>query len=116
MRSSRSALICTKRHGMIARMRRAIFMGLVVALLCAGNGAVAGAAETGAANPWPSTVVAGAFATAHRGSWAVRANGAVSGTHLHGDARRQHLAQPIVGMAATPSGNGYWLVAADGGV
>jgi peptidoglycan-N-acetylglucosamine deacetylase len=24
--------------------------------------------------------------------------------------------QPLVGMAATPSGNGYWLVAADGGV
>lgn len=23
---------------------------------------------------------------------------------------------PIVGMAATPSGNGYWLVAADGGI
>jgi len=22
----------------------------------------------------------------------------------------------VVGMAATPSGNGYWLVAADGGI
>jgi subtilase family serine protease len=27
-----------------------------------------------------------------------------------------HLNSPVVGMAATPSGNGYWLVAADGGV
>jgi hypothetical protein len=26
------------------------------------------------------------------------------------------LNRPIVGMAATPSGNGYWLVASDGGV
>ncbi|MGH9018519.1 MAG: CHAP domain-containing protein, partial [Acidimicrobiales bacterium] len=26
------------------------------------------------------------------------------------------LAQPVVGMAATPDGGGYWLVAADGGV
>ncbi|MGH9179334.1 MAG: hypothetical protein ACRD0N_12375, partial [Acidimicrobiales bacterium] len=26
------------------------------------------------------------------------------------------LAQPMVGMAATPSGRGYWLVAADGGI
>ena len=26
------------------------------------------------------------------------------------------LASPVVGMAATPSGNGYWLVAADGGI
>ena len=27
-----------------------------------------------------------------------------------------HLNRPIVGMAATPSGNGYWLVASDGGI
>ncbi|HVA44735.1 MAG TPA: hypothetical protein VNF50_14730, partial [Acidimicrobiales bacterium] len=27
-----------------------------------------------------------------------------------------HLAGPIVGMAATPDGKGYWLVGADGGV
>ncbi|MGH2706377.1 MAG: hypothetical protein ACRDJ4_15215, partial [Actinomycetota bacterium] len=27
-----------------------------------------------------------------------------------------NLAAPIVGMAASPSGNGYWLVASDGGV
>ena len=26
------------------------------------------------------------------------------------------LAQPIVGMAAARSGNGYWLVARDGGI
>ena len=28
----------------------------------------------------------------------------------------QHLNAPVVGMAATPSGRGYWLVAADGGI
>ena len=27
-----------------------------------------------------------------------------------------HLNQPIVGMAATPDGQGYWLVASDGGI
>jgi hypothetical protein len=27
-----------------------------------------------------------------------------------------HLARPIVGMASTPDGGGYWLVAADGGI
>jgi hypothetical protein len=27
-----------------------------------------------------------------------------------------HLNQPIVGMAATPTGDGYWLVASDGGI
>lgn len=28
----------------------------------------------------------------------------------------QHLNAGVVGMAATPDGNGYWLAAADGGV
>ena len=28
----------------------------------------------------------------------------------------QNLDAPIVGMAATPDGGGYWLVASDGGV
>ena len=27
-----------------------------------------------------------------------------------------HLAKPVVGMASTPNGQGYWLVASDGGV
>ncbi len=27
-----------------------------------------------------------------------------------------HVAKPVVGMEATPSGNGYWLVASDGGI
>ena len=27
-----------------------------------------------------------------------------------------HLNQPVVGIAATPSGSGYWLVASDGGI
>jgi hypothetical protein len=27
-----------------------------------------------------------------------------------------HLNDPIVGMAAAPSGHGYWLVASDGGI
>ena len=26
------------------------------------------------------------------------------------------LNKPVVGMAATPSGHGYWLVASDGGI
>ena len=27
-----------------------------------------------------------------------------------------HLNKPVVGMAATPDGKGYWLVASDGGI
>jgi uncharacterized protein YkwD len=33
-----------------------------------------------------------------------------------GSASTQALNRPIVGMAATPSGKGYWLVASDGGI
>jgi Pro-kumamolisin, activation domain len=35
---------------------------------------------------------------------------------FQGSAGNLPLAQPIVGMATTPSGNGYWLVASDGGI
>ena len=35
---------------------------------------------------------------------------------FYGSMGGQHLNQPIVGMAATPDGGGYWLVAADGGI
>ncbi|HEY2332654.1 MAG TPA: matrixin family metalloprotease [Acidimicrobiales bacterium] len=34
----------------------------------------------------------------------------------HGSLAGATLAQPVVGMASTPSGGGYWLVARDGGV
>ncbi|HEC10091.1 MAG TPA: M23 family metallopeptidase [Acidimicrobiales bacterium] len=37
-------------------------------------------------------------------------------TPTYGDLSGQDLAGDIVGMAPTPSGNGYWLVASDGGV
>jgi hypothetical protein len=35
---------------------------------------------------------------------------------FEGSAGSVHLAQPIVGMAATHDGDGYWLVARDGGI
>ena len=35
---------------------------------------------------------------------------------FHGSTGGLRLNQPIVGMAPTPSGHGYWLVAADGGI
>ena len=35
---------------------------------------------------------------------------------FYGSAGDQPLNKPIVGIAATPDGNGYWLVASDGGV
>jgi hypothetical protein len=46
--------------------------------------------------------------------WDVTANGTVFGPTFHGPI--PGLNKPIVGMASTPSGSGYWLVASDGGV
>ena len=41
---------------------------------------------------------------------------AAGDAHLYGSMAKVHLNSPIVGIAATPDGQGYWLVAADGGV
>ena len=35
---------------------------------------------------------------------------------FYGSTGAIHLNQAIVGMAATPDGGGYWLVASDGGI
>jgi hypothetical protein len=101
-------------------MRRWPLFGLAVVVLVAWNGA--GAA---AANRWPTRGVAAATSPTGARQFFVRANGAVKefpeiGFHgsgdVHGDARRLPLAKPITGIAATATGNGYWLAAADGGV
>ncbi|HEV7678346.1 MAG TPA: PQQ-binding-like beta-propeller repeat protein [Candidatus Dormibacteraeota bacterium] len=39
-----------------------------------------------------------------------------NGAEFRGSMGGQRLNAPIVGMAATPSGHGYWLVASDGGI
>ncbi|HEV7678101.1 MAG TPA: Ig-like domain-containing protein [Candidatus Dormibacteraeota bacterium] len=51
--------------------------------------------------------------------WMVAADGGIfsfGGAPFFGSTGAIHLNKPIVGMAATPSGNGYWFVASDGGV
>jgi hypothetical protein len=48
--------------------------------------------------------------------WQVDGQGVVYPSPSFGSTANLHLNKPIVGMASTPSGNGYWLVAADGGV
>ena len=53
------------------------------------------------------------------GAWEVSTDGGVfsrGGAPFYGSTGGVRLAQPIVGMASTPSGHGYWLVASDGGV
>ena len=53
------------------------------------------------------------------GYWLVGADGGVfafGNAPFLGSTGSLRLVRPIVGMAATPSGQGYWLVASDGGV
>ncbi|HET9050055.1 MAG TPA: S8 family serine peptidase, partial [Candidatus Dormibacteraeota bacterium] len=56
-----------------------------------------------------------------QGYWLVASDGGLfpfgnALVHSYGSTGGLRLNQPIVGMAATASGNGYWLVAADGGI
>ena len=60
-----------------------------------------------------------------RNAWAVSPTGRVFSTgadysgpaaNNYGDASAVPLNKPIVGMSATASGEGYWLVASDGGI
>ena len=75
-------------------------------------------------NPQGTSVVTpgAAFAFGGPGSCGYRFVGSDGGIFDFGDAPFEGstgaltLQKPIVGMAATPSGNGYWLVASDGGV
>jgi cell wall-associated NlpC family hydrolase len=53
------------------------------------------------------------------GAWEAAADGGVfsrGSAPFYGSTGGRRLAEPIVGMASTPSGHGYWMVAADGGV
>ncbi|MFN8036893.1 MAG: M23 family metallopeptidase [Acidimicrobiia bacterium] len=54
-----------------------------------------------------------------RGYWVLGRDGGVfsyGDAKFHGSTGAITLNRPIVGMAATPTGNGYWLVASDGGI
>ncbi|HSH61971.1 MAG TPA: hypothetical protein VK988_20445, partial [Acidimicrobiales bacterium] len=53
------------------------------------------------------------------GYWTVASDGGIFAfgrARFAGSTGGLRLNAPIVGMAATPSGNGYWLVASDGGI
>jgi hypothetical protein len=91
------------------RLRRGFAAALVLTL--AGLAPVitsGGAVPAGAADARPS-----------RGYWMVASDGGIfayGGARFLGSTGAIKLNMPIVGMAATPSGDGYWLVASDGGI
>ena len=53
------------------------------------------------------------------GYWVVAQDGGIfafGAAKFFGSMGARKLNQPVLGMAASPTGNGYWLVAADGGI
>ena len=66
----------------------------------------------------PGTIVAALVFSPQGGGWETSEGGSVTsfgGAISYGSLTRQPN-MPIVGMAATPDGRGYWLVASDGGI
>jgi hypothetical protein len=82
-----------------------VFAAAMPFLLALSSGAGAGASTPTLPSGW----VPGSF-------WQVDASGDVSGFPRVGSTTNLQLNKPIVGRASTPDGQGYWLVAADGGV
>jgi hypothetical protein len=79
------------------------------------EGGCNGPSSTGSYQPTPLVGIA----TAPIGAWLATANGGVfatCGASFFGSVGGTRLGAPIVGIAATPDGNGYWEVGADGGV
>jgi hypothetical protein len=92
----------------LSRIRRGLIALLVLVL--AGLTPVLTSTHAPAAN---------AAESVPRGYWMVASDGGVfayGGAKFFGSTGDVKLNMPIVGMAATPSGNGYWLVASDGGM
>jgi hypothetical protein len=110
------------RHHMPARL------ATVLAILCATTSAVLGAALVQRASAGPSAQISGDYGGGHEfgvdpsgGYWIAGPQGTVTaygGAPSYGSLASMGIRpeEPIVGLSATPSGHGYWLVAADGGI
>ena len=68
-------------------------------------------ASTNRSSAWPPRRPASAT-----GWWRATAALPFGDARFYGSMGGQTLDQPVVGMAATPDGHGYWLVASDGGI
>jgi hypothetical protein len=74
------------------------------------------AQQRGDAKGPATAVVTGAGAAATTGLFGDGGVLRYGAAQFFGSPTQMHLAAPIVAMAATPDGGGYWLVGADGGV
>jgi hypothetical protein len=99
-----------------SKVTRRSTVALTVAALSLGGGVTALTTSAASAAPAPS-YVSSAFAPSGDG-WEVTATGAVNpfGGAPSLGSLSVHLNAAIVGIASTPDGGGYWLVASDGGI
>src|SRR5207302_1620632 len=82
-------------------------------------GTIAGVTPQPAAGVQPALVPTATPSAPKVGYWLVASDGGIfsfGDAKFFGSTGGIHLNQPVVGMAATPTGNGYWLVASDGAV
>src|SRR4051794_36078380 len=94
--------------------RRLISLAAAIAVLFSVTALQARASDPGTAQA--SAQPGGPMTT---GYWLTASDGGIfsfGDAAFHGSTGAIHLNQPIVGMAATPTGQGYWLVARDGGI
>ena len=95
-------------------MRRIGLGLLLIAALFGAPAAVSASVVGGGSGP----VVAATSTPDGKAGWTVTSGGSVRTTgtaHSYGDASHLGLHAAIVGIAALPTGSGYWLLAADGG-
>ncbi len=95
-----------------------VALGLVTAI-SSGPGGLAGASGAVLSKNYSGGIMMTADPSG--GYWTVTPAGALTphnGAPVFGSPALSNLrlAKPIVGMTATPDGNGYWLVASDGGI
>jgi len=101
--------------------KRLVVIGAALALLASPLGAAStssAAAATATSHTTRPFAIGRVVATSYSYDLVTAVGGVYSfgGAGWYGNERWQHLTAPIVGMAVTPDGGGYWLVGANGSV
>ncbi|HEV2361007.1 MAG TPA: SpoIID/LytB domain-containing protein [Acidimicrobiales bacterium] len=84
--------------------------------LVGSTGSVTGFGSVAGSHSYKTTAPLVSVTAAPHGYWIAGSDGAVYGAPGYGSMAGRHLNKPIVGIASTPDGKGYWLVATDGGI
>ncbi len=102
-------------RGTAPRGATALAVAVLVVGMVTASTALTASRPAGAASSVPAVDTV----TAPSGYWMAADDGGIfaeGDAPFEGSMGANHLNQPVVGMAATPSSTGYWMAAADGGV